>query len=243
MAGPFPERTVLAVSGCTRGLIAHAHTGFVDAALAQADAATLSGLRAVGDRLAISARHHDPRIHLQHRPTESPASDIFEAIERGRLDAIGARWLSGVAKNLLAHPGAENDGVRWLAFEALSGLPAPREKTPLVDAVKAALPKRLLGELVALQERREDHAHVAATAAGWARAAGAVLPNALLAATATAMFPLPTRAVVRQLPRRGDPGATAAPLRDDARDAGQDGDGNASGAATTRGPGAGAYRV
>src|SRR5687767_3597750 len=118
MPGPFPERTVLAVGACTRALSgAHAN----DAALARASAATLGGLRAIGDRLAICARHHDPRVHHAHRPVDRPASDIFDLLELGRLDAIGVHWLAGVARNVMSHPGAENDGVRWLAFEALSG--------------------------------------------------------------------------------------------------------------------------
>ena len=172
-----------------------------------------------------------------------PASGIFEAIERGRLDAIGVAWLPGVARNLMAHPGADNDGVRWLAFESLSGRPAPPEKTELVTAVTSALPQRLLEDLIALRTHIEDQTHVAQAAATWATAAAAVLPKSLVSPTEGRRLPLPTRQVVRHLPRRGDPGATSAPLRDEKRDRDQDGEGTATGNAGTTGPGSSGYRA
>lgn len=234
MPGPLPERNVLAVGACTRALGGSpASAGAVE----RASAATLSGLRAIGDRLAIRSRHHDPRIHHAHRPAERPASDMFDLVELGRLDAIGVQWLAGVAKNLLAHPGAENDGVRWFAFECLSGRSAPPEKTRLVDAVRSALPARLVSDLVALRSDVLNHAHIAAAAAAWSRAASAALPGELLAPVEKSQLPFPTREVLRQLPRRGDPGATSAPLRDETREPGEDGEGTTPGSAGTTGRG------
>jgi len=228
--GPLPERNVLAVSACTRAL---AGSDAVSSAVERASAATVSGLRAIGDRLAIRARHHDPRIHHTQRPVERPASDIFDQVELGRLDAIGVLWLAGVAKNLIAHPGAANDGVRWLAFEAFSGRSAPSDKTRLVHGVRSALPARLLDEIIALGAHVTNHDQSAAAAANWSRAAAAVLPQKLLAAVEKGQLPFPTRDVIRQLPRRGDPGATSAPLRDDKREPGQDGEGSTPGNAAT----------
>jgi len=221
---------VLAVSACTRAL---AGSDAVSSAVERASAATVSGLRAIGDRLAIRARHHDPRIHHTQRPVERPASDIFDQVELGRLDAIGVLWLAGVAKNLIAHPGAANDGVRWLAFEAFSGRSAPSDKTRLVHGVRSALPARLLDEIIALGAHVTNHDQSAAAAANWSRAAAAVLPQKLLAAVEKGQLPFPTRDVIRQLPRRGDPGATSAPLRDDKREPGQDGEGSTPGNAAT----------
>ncbi len=172
-----------------------------------------------------------------HRPADPPASTIFDLVELGRLDAIGVRWLTGVARNLIAHPGADNDGVRWLAFECLSGRSAPTEKTPLVQAVRSALPGRLVTALAALHSRVTDHSHVAAMLAAWSHAAGAALPGTLLAPIEKGQLPLLTRDVVRQLPRRSDPGATSAPLRDEKREPGQDGEGTTPGNAGTTGRG------
>jgi cobaltochelatase CobT len=246
MPGPFPERTVLAVGACTRALSgpdAVASADATAAAVAQINAATLSGLRASGDRLALGARHHDARIHQRHAPPDMPASVIYDALERGRLDAIGVGWLRGVARNLMAHPGAENDGVRWLAFESLSGRPAPLEKTKLVEAVTAALPERLRSDLNALHSFVGDQTQFAGAAAAWSRAAGAVLPKSLVTPADAGRLPLSTREVVRHLPRRGDPGATSAPLRTDQRDRDHDGEGTATGNAGTTGPGSDGYRI
>ena len=145
-----------------------------------------------------------------------PASGIFEALERGRLDAIGVGWLPGVAKNLMAHPGADNDGVRWLAFESMSGRKAPTKRPTLVERVRAALPDRLLDDLTALRASRDDQHALCAGGGSVGRVPRrAVLPATLVAPAESGRLPLPTRQVVRHLPRRGDPGASSAPLRDD----------------------------
>jgi cobaltochelatase CobT len=265
MSGPFPERNALAVGACTRALalsnvergpalsrvegLQSARAATVDSAFARAQAATLSGLRAIGDRLAIAARHHDATVHHIHRPPVMPASSIFEGLELARLDALGVRWLAGVAKNLMAHPGAENDGVRWLAFEALSGRTAPREKTPMVAAVKvrleqARLKARLYDDLVDLSGYLDDQESFAKGAAAWARTAAQLLPKALIAPAETGRLQLPRREVVRDLPRRGDPGATSAPLSNDTRDdEQQDSEGTATGNAGTTGAGTRGYRA
>lgn len=172
-----------------------------------------------------------------------PASTIFDLLELGRLDAIGVQWLAGVAKNLVAHPGTENDGVRWLAFECLSGRSAPSDKTHLVQAVRSALPARLVNALTDLRNQLLDHAHIASAAAAWSRAAGGTLPGKLLAPIEQGQLPLPTREALRQLPRRGDPGATSAPLRDEKREPGQDGEGTTTGNAGASGRGSDAYRA
>ncbi len=234
MPGSLPEQNVLAVSACTRALAgSDAASGTVE----RTSAPTLGGLRAIGDRLAIRTRYHDARVHHSHRPADRPALDIFDLVELGRLDAIGVQWLAGVAKNLLSHPGADNDGVRWLAFECLSGRSAPAEKTRLVASVRSALPPQLVNDLAALRSHLLDHARFAAEAAAWSRAAGAALPSKLLAPIEKGQLPFPGREVLRQLPRRGDPGATAAPLRNEKREPGQDGEGSTPGNTGTTGRG------
>jgi cobaltochelatase CobT len=230
--GPLPERHVLAVGACTRAL---AGSDAVSSAVERASAPTLSGLRAIGDRLALRTRYHNPRVHHTHRPADRPAADIFDQLELGRLDAIGVQWLAGVAKNLMAHPGADNDGIRWLAFEAFSGRSAPSDKTRLAHAVRSALPARLIDEIVALGAHATTQDQIAAAAARWSRAVAAILPPKLLAAIEKGQLPLLTREVLRQLPRRGDPGATSAPLRHDRREPGEDGEGGTPGNAGTTG--------
>ena len=158
MSNPFPDHTIEAVGACTRAL---AGLEYADAAIAQAGAATLSGLRAFGDRLALRARYHDSVIHVRHRPDTPLEAELFDGLEHARLDAIGALRLQGIARNLLAHPGTDPDGPRWLAFEALSQLPAPREKKELIERVRRGLSANLLRQLADLSTLRNDQARFA----------------------------------------------------------------------------------
>jgi cobaltochelatase CobT len=210
VAGPFSDRVVEAVGACTRALAGAADA---DAMLGSANAATLGGLRAFGDRLALRRRYHTSAIHRQHQPAERPASDLFAALELARLDTLGTRWLQGVAANLLSHPGAEQDGPRWLAFEALSGRQAPPEKSVLASRVRAAMTPSLLADLSALATDLEHHEQFALRAAAWAGKAARHLPPDLATTSGATPFPFGRREVVPALPKRGDPGGAAAPLK------------------------------
>ncbi len=100
-----------------------------------------------------------------------------------------------------------------------------------------------MNALTDLRNQLLDHAHIASAAAAWSRAAGGTLPGKLLAPIEQGQLPLPTREALRQLPRRGDPGATSAPLRDEKREPGQDGEGTTTGNAGASGRGSDAYRA
>jgi cobaltochelatase CobT len=209
-SSPFPDRAVEAVGACTRAL---SGLEYADAALAQSDAATLSGLRAFGDRLALRARFHDPAIHNRHQPTEPSSAHLFEALEQARLDAIGARWLTGIANNLLAHPGAEPDGLRWLAFESFSGLSAPKDQAAAAGPLRRRLASSLIERLTGLAAHLKDQGRFARAAALWIRDAAPHIPREDASSASPLPFELRRKLNVRALPRRGDPGATVAPLK------------------------------
>ena len=240
MSSPFPDKTVEAVGACTRAL---GRLELADAAVAQSDAATLSGLRAFGDRLALRARFHDRSIHQRSRPTRTPDADLFDALELARLDTIGMQWLQGVAKNLLSHPGNEPDGVRWLAFEALSGLAAPREKADLARKLRKQLPMNVADGLASLSAFSRDQQRFSEEAATWVRSAVAHIPTADAPLPGALPFELRKKLNVRTLPRRGDPGATSAPLKK-RQEGSQDSEESAGSGAITRGGTSGkAYRA
>ena len=228
---PFPDKTLEAVGACTRAL---GRLEFADAAVASSDAATLPGLRAFGDRLALRARFHDAPIHQRSRPGGELDADVFDALELARLDTIGVRWLQGVAKNLLSHPGVDADGVRWLAFEVLSGVAAPKEKTDLVRKLRQQLPKKVLTGLTPLAPLLTDQPRFSEEAAKWVRSAVSHIPKADAPPPGALPFELRTRVNVRTLPRRGDPGATSAPLKK-RQEATQDSEGSAGSGAITKG--------
>jgi cobaltochelatase CobT len=204
-------RIAKAIAGCTRTL-----TGVRDAeaVVARANAATVSGLRAFADRVALQRRFHDIVIHDRQRPADEHAANLFEAIEQARLDALGVRWLPGIAKNLIAHPGRDDDGVRWLAFEAFAGRAAPREKASLVAAVRSALPPHLVEELAALAVQVTDQTAFAAAAAAWIRAAGNHIAPPRPGDAALNRLPLPVRYIDRHQ-RRGRYAAPASANRRD----------------------------
>ena len=219
MAGPFPASTVEAVGACTRAIAGPRSPGSesLEAMLGFSDAATLGGLRAFGDRLAVRQRFHDLKVYQAAQPPEAAASDLYAALEDARLDALGVRGLAGVAKNLLAYPGAANDGVRWLAFEIFSGRRAPHGKDGMADAIRTALPPRLLDHLNQLAGLVEDQRRFSESAGTWARDAAPHVPRIEATGDSWKRLDLRTRTIVRQLPDRGDPGATRAPLRKDRR--------------------------
>ena len=228
MPGPFPDTTVEAVGTCLRTL---AQNPDADSGLAASTAATLSGLRAFADRIALRRRFHDADAHADHRPADGHTASLYDQLEHARLDAIGARWLAGMARNLRAHPGLDDDGLRWLAFEALSGAPAPPEKSPLAAAVARRLPGPLAFRLADLGRHRDDAVAFAGAAAAWTTEAARFVPAAQAPSDGAAHVPLPKRDLrLRQLPKRGDPGGTKAPLRRDRQDRGGDTSGDTASA-------------
>ena len=240
MAGAFSNRIIAAVGACTRTL---ADSDGADAMVAASGAATLSGLRAFADRLALRERHHTPAVHRRHRPADATLAELFDALEQARLDALGVRWLPGVARNLLAHPGAEHDGPRWLAFALLSGRPAPPEKTALAADARGALPDLLVEELSALGASLDAHEPFAAAAAAWVTRAAPHLARLARAPVPRDHFQLPIRRGER-VERRKRAAAANVPRErqeDDAAEEAGGGPGSARGEAT--GATAEGYRI
>jgi cobaltochelatase CobT len=217
--GPFPANTVEAVGVCSRTLAGSLAAGAesVEGMLARSDSATVGSLRAFGDRLAIRLRFHDPHVHRRYQPADEASAALFSALEAARLDAIGARWLAGIAGNLLGHPGVADDGARWLAFGVFAGQPAPPAKDAIAADVARALPEPLLEALRGLAGDLENQPTFAAGAADWAQAAAPHIPQRGAVDDTWTRLGLATCTVIRQLPERGDPGGSRASLRKDQR--------------------------
>jgi cobaltochelatase CobT len=154
------------------------------------------------------------------------------------------RWLTGVAANLVGYPGADDDSLRWLAFELLSGHTAPAGKAPAVARLRSDLPAGAVETLSRLSAVVADQQAFGRAAAGWILAYEARMPVEPVPSPART-FDLPQRPP-RQLPRRGNPGGVAAALLKGSRedDAGAArGEGRASGANMDLDGGVHAYRV
>jgi len=103
-------------------------------------AGDIPAFRGLADSLALRAGCHDDATHQDNAPTDAEARMIYDTLEQARYEAIGARQMSGMATNLLAHqddklsqqfshPISSTDDVPLhqalglLAQEALTGSP------------------------------------------------------------------------------------------------------------------------
>src|SRR5262245_33744891 len=59
-------------------------------------------LRGWADSLALTAACHDATVHRRLAPAAGAARDVFEAVERARIEALGANRMRGMADNLAA---------------------------------------------------------------------------------------------------------------------------------------------
>ncbi len=113
-------------------------------------------LRGMADQMALRLAHHDAAIHARTRPSAPDAAAAFEAVEQARVEAIGARAMRGVRRNLTLALEAqlERKGLTQIAAEAAgddAGIPPEilalmvRERLtgdPPPDGSKAAVDRR-----------------------------------------------------------------------------------------------------
>jgi cobaltochelatase CobT len=97
---------------------------------------TQADIRGAADSAALYRRHHDDSIAT--RPNDPDTAELMDVLEQVRCEALGARQMDGVAKNLkaaleaackkrayhkaedLGQPIAQADGLYALAFEKLT---------------------------------------------------------------------------------------------------------------------------
>jgi len=136
--------------------------------------------RGSADALALRIRHHDDRVHKREVPTGDAARGIFEAVEQARVEALGAKRMSGCALNLSA---ALNERARergyarirkredaplaevlsLLAREAMTGQVPPPQARSMVDLWRPYLDERVRSDLIQLakvMDSQSDYARV-----------------------------------------------------------------------------------
>ncbi len=57
-------------------------------------------LRGEADAIALKLRHHDDAVHMARMPTQREAREVYDALEQVRVEAVGSRYMAGVAANL-----------------------------------------------------------------------------------------------------------------------------------------------
>jgi cobaltochelatase CobT len=96
-------------------------------------------LRGWGDGLALRAAYHDTRLHARVAPTAGAARAVFDAMERARVEALGANRMAGMGQNLTAR--LEDHYAQARFAQAVTDKTAPIE-----DAVALIMRERLTGE-------------------------------------------------------------------------------------------------
>ncbi|HRN88299.1 cobaltochelatase subunit CobT [Hyphomicrobium sp.] len=132
-------------------------------------------LRGWADSLALKAACHDEAVHRRVAPSAGAARDVFEAMERARVEAVGANRMHGMAENLDAkcadeyadgrfdHITDRNEAPIGLALsllvrERLTGRAPPEGARALVDLWRPHIEPRaesVFGRMKGLAEDQE----------------------------------------------------------------------------------------
>jgi cobaltochelatase CobT len=94
-------------------------------------------LRGHADAIALTLACHDDALHARLVPDAGIARNVFDAVERARVEAIGALRMRGVAANLSAKTEARFDSRANAAT-------ADRDEAPLDDALALMVRERIL---------------------------------------------------------------------------------------------------
>jgi len=95
-------------------------------------------VRGHADSIALKLACHDPGVHRKLVPGGQTARAVFEAVEQARVEAIGARRMSGVAKNISA---MIDDRFHRGKFDEVSD----RADAPIEEALSMLVRERLTG--------------------------------------------------------------------------------------------------
>src|SRR6266446_1037891 len=132
-------------------------------------------VRGHADSIALKLACHDPKVHRKLMPGNPQARGVFEAVEQARVEALGSRRMSGVAKNLTAmlddhfHRGKVDeitdradaplsDALAMLVRERLTGLAPPAAARKMVDLWRLHLEDKIGTRLDRLDRLAEDQA-------------------------------------------------------------------------------------
>lgn len=135
-------------------------------------------LRGWADSMALASACHDTKLHRALLPEAGPARTVFEAVERARIEAYGARRMGGVAANLTAKVEDQyadgrfsgvteqadaplEDALSLLVRERLTGAAPPELAKPLVDVWRPWVEQRAGETMAELDTCADDQAKFA----------------------------------------------------------------------------------
>jgi cobaltochelatase CobT len=94
-------------------------------------------IRGHADSIALMISAHDAKLHASLAPAEGAAREAFDAVERARVEAVGALRMRGVAKNLSAKLASR--------YERLPERDIDRQDAPLDEALALLVREKLTG--------------------------------------------------------------------------------------------------
>ncbi|MGO8953962.1 MAG: cobaltochelatase subunit CobT, partial [Rhodomicrobium sp.] len=94
-------------------------------------------IRGYADSIALMVSAHDARLHAALAPAQGAARDAFDAVERARVEAVGALRMRGVAKNLSAKLASR--------YERLPDRDIDRQDAPIDEALALIVREKLTG--------------------------------------------------------------------------------------------------
>ena len=135
----------------------------------------LAAIRGHADSMALKTACHDAKLHRRIAPSPGPARAVFEAVERARVEAIGARRMKGMALNLNAKTESlyarstyqdisERDeapldeALGLLVRERLTGEAPPERARPIVDIWRSWVEERAADALARMDGQIDDQA-------------------------------------------------------------------------------------
>jgi cobaltochelatase CobT len=132
-------------------------------------------IRGWADSLALTAGCHDAKLHARLAPRSGPAKTVFEAVERARIEALGANRMPGMAANLTARVEDQyghgryaeiteradaplEDALALIVREQLTGAAPPKTARAMVDLWRPWIEERAGRTLSQLNRFAEDQA-------------------------------------------------------------------------------------
>jgi cobaltochelatase CobT len=130
-------------------------------------------LRGHADSIALTLACHDDKLHARLAPSAGLARNVFEAVERARVEAIGALRMKGIAANLTAKTEARfdsrssaqtadrdeaplDDALALMVRERILKAKPPKKAVPIVDAWRSWVDERAGGLIDRLSDNIED---------------------------------------------------------------------------------------
>jgi cobaltochelatase CobT len=96
-------------------------------------------LRGWADGLSLRAAVHDQKLHTKLAPSGGPARAVYDALERARIEAVGANRMSGMAGNLAARLEDHYAQPRFAQIQT-------KNDAPLEDAIALMVREKLTGQ-------------------------------------------------------------------------------------------------